>query len=379
MDVEKLIDYFRMLGLEPGVSSAQVKEAYKHCLQAYHPDKFEAGSSSQKWASERLILVKDAYEKLQEFFKENPSGEPPGGWPGAAKQNSGPSDSTDWQTWEQEQSGSFAEEVKAWEQRQQEREVLKQDEHGKVRRSKTLAGIKYGLVSVLVCLWIGKCTNNQWENAKRALEAADWKARVEYQIQTGGTASGAYAVDPRILAQQGNDEAKALTDRWTQEDNERNMGLFFLWVLTAAGAWLWFAPRPKAVFSNWVETGKFDTAELKAAAKEAALQAKEKAEFAARKTVAAAEKLRAEAAKRMEEKPVDVPLDSFKAGSTSQKPTSEEIIAAAARERERMEKEAQEKRQSKTEKAAESKPTDTREMLDELLKNAENKKEKEKK
>lgn len=335
MQLEQLEAYLSLLGLAPGAPLEQVREAYKHSLQVFHPDKHPAGSGSQKWASERLLVIKDAYEKLMAFYKENPSGEPTGG-----QKSDEQTDSIDWQQWETDQQGSFAEEVRAWEERQRERENVKLDEHGKTRRSKTLAFTKYAGVAILACLWLGKCTNNQWENASRAQEAADWKARWEYQIETQGTSYSPNAINPEILAGQAREEAERLKQKWTQEDFERNAGLFFLWVLTGGGAWLAFAARPKAIFSNWVETGELDSTELKAAAKDAAMQARAKAEIAAKKAVEAAEKLKAEAAKRMEETPIEVPLDP----PQQAKPTSEEIIAAAAKERERMEAEAKSKR-----------------------------------
>lgn len=327
MEFEQFKNYLNLLGLAPGATLEQVKEAYKLSLQVFHPDKHPAGSASQKWASERLLVIKDAYEKLKEFYKENPAGELPGGWPGTgadpkSKGNAGEADggSMDWQTWESEQQGSFAEEVKAWEERQKARQEVKLDEHGKIRRRKALTFTKFAVAGILACLWLGKCTNNQWENASRAQEAADWKARWEYQLETGGTASSAYGQDPQAIAAKAEEEAKRMTDRWGQQDLERNAGVVFLWVLTGGSAWLWFAARPKAVFANWVETGKLDTSELKAAAKDAAMQAKAKAEVAARKTVEAAEKLKVEAAKRMEEKTIEVPLEPPPASKASPEP-----------------------------------------------------------
>lgn len=300
MQFEQFEAHLNLLGLAPGVTLEQVKEAYKNSLQVFHPDKQPQGSPSQKWATERLLVIKDAYEKLQEFFKQYPSGEPDGGWTGQKSEGS-QGDSLDWQQWEAEQKGTFAEEVAAWEARQTERETTKLDEHGKCRRGKALVFTKYAVAAILACLWLGKCTNNQWENASRAQEAADWKARWEYQLQTQGTASGPYAIDPRVLEGQAKEEAERLKQKWTQEDFERNSGLVLLWILTGGGAWLAFAARPKAVFGNWVETGNLDSAELKAAAKDAALKAGAKAKATAMKTVKAAEKLRVEAAKRMEE------------------------------------------------------------------------------
>ena len=59
MNLDELTQCFGMLGLEPGATIAQAKEAYRNSLQAFHPDKFPEGSSSQKWAANRLIVVKD--------------------------------------------------------------------------------------------------------------------------------------------------------------------------------------------------------------------------------------------------------------------------------------------------------------------------------
>ena len=80
IDFDQVEAAFRALGLEPGEPEEKVKAAYKFHLQAYHPDKFPAESTAQKTATEKLIVVKDAYELLVSFFKEYPDGKPPEGW-----------------------------------------------------------------------------------------------------------------------------------------------------------------------------------------------------------------------------------------------------------------------------------------------------------
>ena len=228
MNLDELTQCFGMLGLNPGATIAQAKEAYRNSLQAFHPDKFPEGSSSQKWAANRLIVVKDAYEKLQEFFK--PTGEPPGGWPGKAKAgaDAGSEDgSMDWQAWETQQQGSFSEEVKAWEKRQTERETVKLDGHGKIQRSKMLTFGKCAVGAILAMLWMGKCSNNQWENANGAQRRLTGKLDgiIRYRHQVLPQALPLLKLR-EYLQDRPKEEAQKLTEKWSQEDSRETSGLF---------------------------------------------------------------------------------------------------------------------------------------------------------
>jgi len=346
MDLDELTDCFATLGLKPGATLQQAKDAYRNSVQAFHPDKFPAESSSQKWANERLIVVKDAYEKLQKFFEENPSGSPSGGWKtkdktGAESASAETEDgSMDWQAWGNQQQNSFSEEVKAWEKRQQERDEAKTSQHGKTQRQKMLLVGKVVVVAVLFLLACGKHTSNA-DTARRRQEAVQiWEMR--NNLHVGDT----------MTAQQ-REERDQMERDWTGEDIGANIQLYTLWALTGAAVWLCFAKRPKAVLDNWAQTGETDWKELKSAAKDAAINAKTTATIAARKTVAIAEKLKAESEsyleKRAREKLHEAPLSNAK---PPDKPSGADIIAAAAKERAAMEAEAEAKRQ----KAAKPKP-----------------------
>ena len=64
---DEMHHYYRMLGVEPGVSAEEVKEAYRDLVKIWHPDRFANGSRVQRKAEERLKEINDAYERLQSF------------------------------------------------------------------------------------------------------------------------------------------------------------------------------------------------------------------------------------------------------------------------------------------------------------------------
>lgn len=340
MDLDELTDCFATLGLKPGATLQQAKDAYRNSVQAFHPDKFPAESSSQKWASERLLVVKDAYEKLQKFFEENPSGAPPGGWKtkdktGAESASAETEDgSMDWQAWGNEQQNSFSEEVAAWEKRQQEREEAKTGQHGITQRHKMLVVGKVVVVAALFLLACGKHTSNA-DTARHRQEAVQmWEMRNNLHVGDSMTA-------------QQRDERDQMERDWAGEDIGANIQLYTLWALTGAAAWLSFAKRPKAVLDKWAQTGETDWKELKSAATDAAINAKTAASIAARKSVAIAEKLKAESEsyleKRAREKIHETPVAKAPVPKPPNKPSSQDILATAAKESAEMEAEAEAK------------------------------------
>lgn len=284
MEFEQFKNNLNLLGLEPGATLEQLKEAFKHSLHAFHPDKYEAGSSSQKWAADRLILVKDAYEKLQVFFKENPAGEPTGGWPGTEQKTKGSQvegDSMDWQAWESEQQGSFAEELKAYEARQKDTEVEKAKEHSKQQRKTLLGYAKACSIAILFIFFMGRGCSGAGKQIGR--EGEDWAWQGKYP-------------SPEMQATpEAQREKEAIMRRWEGEDLSRKCGEILFFAMVGGWCWFVFAPRPKRVLNQWADTGNFDWSEMKSALGDAAAKTKTAAEIAARKTVEAAEKLKQKA------------------------------------------------------------------------------------
>jgi hypothetical protein len=58
-------DYYRILGLDPGASPDQVKEAYRDMAKVWHPDRFAHDPRLQQKAQERLKAINEAYEILK--------------------------------------------------------------------------------------------------------------------------------------------------------------------------------------------------------------------------------------------------------------------------------------------------------------------------
>jgi curved DNA-binding protein CbpA len=255
--------YFRVLGLEPGASAEAVKEAYRHYLQAFHPDKYPPDSAGQKWASEKLIQVKEANEKLVEFFRQYPDGQPPGGWStkstagagSAAPENSEESsqESVDWTAWEKQQASTFESELKAWEQREQKRQQESQKGKTYEDRKKVVFIGKFALVAIIAALWFGRGTNSAQESYTRQLEANSWREKAIYDAQTRGTSYSPFALTADQVRQKNDERAKAMTDRWKADDADKRESMFFLIALTGGAVWLFFGKKPKAFIESWVE------------------------------------------------------------------------------------------------------------------------------
>jgi uncharacterized protein YjbI with pentapeptide repeats len=56
--------YF-LLGLEPGATPEQIKEAWRDLAQVWHPDRFNGNDRLQHKAQEKLKEINQAYEKLR--------------------------------------------------------------------------------------------------------------------------------------------------------------------------------------------------------------------------------------------------------------------------------------------------------------------------
>ncbi|MGL5949192.1 MAG: cold adaptation protein ActJcold adaptation protein ActJ [Aeromonas sp.] len=70
-------NYFRVLGVKPSASEAEIKKAYRRLANLYHPDKLLAASDDERAAAaDKLHQIKAAYEVLNDpkaraaFIKE---------------------------------------------------------------------------------------------------------------------------------------------------------------------------------------------------------------------------------------------------------------------------------------------------------------------
>src|ERR1700734_914963 len=102
MEQKSIEQHFRNLGLEPGASLAEVKEAYRFLVQTFHEDKYPADHPYRDRARNKMVKLNDSYDQLKTFFHENPTGEPPGGWSSkdaAQDEYRSDGDTMDWKSW----------------------------------------------------------------------------------------------------------------------------------------------------------------------------------------------------------------------------------------------------------------------------------------
>jgi uncharacterized protein YjbI with pentapeptide repeats len=63
--VDDIARSYLLLGLDPGASPDQIKEAWRDLVQVWHPDRFGGNDRLQQKAQEKLKQINQAYEKLR--------------------------------------------------------------------------------------------------------------------------------------------------------------------------------------------------------------------------------------------------------------------------------------------------------------------------
>ncbi|MDA2929678.1 J domain-containing protein [Acidobacteria bacterium AH-259-O06] len=63
--MDDLDRYYAILGLKPGSSPEEIREAYRNLVNVWHPDRFLANARLQEKATEKLREINTAYEELR--------------------------------------------------------------------------------------------------------------------------------------------------------------------------------------------------------------------------------------------------------------------------------------------------------------------------
>lgn len=65
MDDNDILKYYEILGLKPGATEVQIKQAYRKLAKVWHPDRFPNDPSLQEMAQEKLKEINLAYDYLK--------------------------------------------------------------------------------------------------------------------------------------------------------------------------------------------------------------------------------------------------------------------------------------------------------------------------
>jgi hypothetical protein len=67
---ESYLKNYRTLGIQPGASWKQLRQAYKKMVNAWHPDRFQQDVRQKKLAEEKTKEITQAYKELAEYHKK---------------------------------------------------------------------------------------------------------------------------------------------------------------------------------------------------------------------------------------------------------------------------------------------------------------------
>ena len=67
---EDYLKNYRILGIQPGASWKQLRQAYKRLINAWHPDRFQQNIRQKKLAEEKTKEITQSYKELAEYYKK---------------------------------------------------------------------------------------------------------------------------------------------------------------------------------------------------------------------------------------------------------------------------------------------------------------------
>ena len=65
--MDDISNYYETLGLKPGASPEEVKQAYRDLVRVWHPDRYSHDTRLQEKVQEKLKEINEAYEKINQF------------------------------------------------------------------------------------------------------------------------------------------------------------------------------------------------------------------------------------------------------------------------------------------------------------------------
>lgn len=67
---ENYLENYRILGIQPGASWKQLRQAYKKLVNVWHPDRFQQDARQKKLAEEKTKEITQSYKELAEYYKK---------------------------------------------------------------------------------------------------------------------------------------------------------------------------------------------------------------------------------------------------------------------------------------------------------------------
>lgn len=64
-EMNKIEQYYEILGLKPGVSLAEIKQAYRNLAMNWHPDRYPNDPQLQQKAHTEIQIINEAYSILK--------------------------------------------------------------------------------------------------------------------------------------------------------------------------------------------------------------------------------------------------------------------------------------------------------------------------
>lgn len=247
---------FQILGLELSASLDDVKSAHRFLVQTFHEDKYPADSPMRAKAKEKMIELNDAYERLKNFFEENPAGykRKSAGRDGLhesrnryrdADGESGADDGEemDWQTWQSQQETRAAGAIEEWQAEEQERRAtVKLDEE----RTQRKHCVNFGMIAawlVLGLMFMGHFDTGAEHRYGDMSNVEYLREALAYKIQMGT----ATASDVARLNQS--------KDRLNADAESNVCSLVVLVSMLLGMSYVSLSPKPKRLIANWIETG----------------------------------------------------------------------------------------------------------------------------